>query len=146
MGLADKAIATLSDSAEYATDPGLKAKVFFELAECSAAKGNLEEARSQLAEILTSVEAGRLAHEVAVKLADVCLKLGQDTQTISICLQLLDSGPSTQIKQKALNILATAYQRQKNYDRAALALLDQWDKTGALSPETSRGNKNTKSQ
>jgi tetratricopeptide (TPR) repeat protein len=135
MGLADRAIATLGDSAEYLTDPQLKAKVSFELAECSAAKGNLEEARSQLTEILALVEPGPLAHEVAVKLADVCLKLGQDAQTISICLQLLDSGPSAQVKQKALNILTTAYQQQKNYDKAALALLGQWDKTDTLSPK-----------
>jgi len=135
MGLADRAIATLGDSAEYLTDPQLKAKVSFELAECSAAKGNLEEARSQLTEILALVEPGSLAHEVAVKLADVCLKLGQDAQTISICLQLLDAGPSAQIKQKALNILTTAYQQQKNYDKAALALLGQWDKTDTLSPK-----------
>jgi len=135
MGLADRAIATLGDSAEYLTDPQLKAKVSFELAECSAAKGNLEEARSQLTEILALVEAGPLAHEVAVKLADVCLILGQDAQTISICLQLLDSGPSAQVKQKALNILTTAYQQQKNYDKAALALLGQWDKTDTLSPK-----------
>ncbi len=135
MGLADKAIVTLGDSAEYLTDPQLKAKVSFELAECSAAKGNLEEARSQLTEILALVEPGPLAHEVAVKLADVCLKLGQDAQTISICLQLLDSEPSAQVKQKALNILTTAYQQQKNYDKAALALLGQWDKTDTLSPK-----------
>jgi tetratricopeptide (TPR) repeat protein len=141
MGLADRAIATLGDSAEYLTDPQLKAKVSFELAECSAAKGNLEEARSQLTEILALVEPGPLAHEVAVKLADVCLKLGQDAQTISICLQLLDSGPSAQVKQKALNILTTAYQQQKNYDKAALALLGQWDKADAPTTPESRNNK-----
>lgn len=129
MGLVDKAIATLGDRAEYVTAPQVKAKVSFELAMCSAAKGDLELARSKLTEILAFVEPGPFAHEVALKLADVCRKLGQNAQTISICLQLLDSGPSAQVKQKALNILATAYQQQKNYDKAALALLGRWDET-----------------
>jgi len=55
------------------------------------------------------------------------LKLGQNSQAISVCSQLLDLGPAEQIKQKALNILATAYTRQKNYDRAALALTGRWN-------------------
>ena len=129
MGLAERAIAILGDRAEYLADEQLKMKVSFELAACSVAKGDLELARSKLVEILTSTEPGPFAHEAALTLADVCLKLGQDAQTISICMQLLDSGPSEQVKQKALNTLATAYQQQKNYDKAALALLGRWDRT-----------------
>jgi hypothetical protein len=41
-------------------------------------------------------------------------------------LQLLDSGLSAEIKQKTLNVLAAAYNQQKNYDKAALALSGQW--------------------
>ncbi len=127
MGLIDKAITTLGDKAEYLDDPKLKARVSFELAECLVAGGDLEVARSKLAEILTFVEPGFFSHEVALKLAEVCLKLGQNAQTISICSQLLNSRPSAQIRQKALNTLATAYQQQKNYDKAAMALADKWD-------------------
>ena len=127
MGLVGRAITTLGDRAEYLDDPKLKAKVSFELAECLAAEGDLEIARSKLTEILTSVEPGSLAHEVALKLAEVCLKLGQNAQTISTCSQLLDSGPSAQIKQRALNILAMVYQQQKNYDKAAMALAGKWN-------------------
>jgi len=128
MGLADEAIAVLGDKAEYVLDSQLKAKISFERAKCSIAKGNLESARKNLSEILVLVEpstTGGLAHEVGCELADVCLKLGQDPQAISICLQLLDSEPQAPIKQRALNLLATAYTQQKNYDQAALALLGQ---------------------
>jgi hypothetical protein len=31
------------------------------------------------------------------------------------------------LKQKALELLATAYTRQKDYDKAALALIGQWN-------------------
>ena len=127
MGLADEAIAALGDRAQYTLDPQVKVGISFELAKCYIAKENLELARRDLAEIIMLVEPGPLAHEIALELADVCLKLGQNSQTISICSQLLDLGPSAKTKQKALDILAAAYSRQKNYDRAALTLLGKWN-------------------
>jgi tetratricopeptide (TPR) repeat protein len=126
MGLVDKAIVILDDRAESISDSRLKTKVFLELSDCYVDKGDFELARGKLAEILVAIEPGPLAHEVALKLADVCLKLGHNSQAESVCLQLLDLEPPEQIKQKALDLLATAYNRQRNYDRAALALLGQW--------------------
>ncbi|MHC4556815.1 MAG: hypothetical protein ACYS80_05865, partial [Planctomycetota bacterium] len=102
------------------------ARISFELARCYIAKGNLEPARSSLSEILSVVEPGLLAQRTALELADVCLKLDRSSQTISVCLQLLDSDLPAEIKQKALNMLAAAYNQQKNYDKAALALSGQW--------------------
>jgi tetratricopeptide (TPR) repeat protein len=131
MGLVDKAIGAVGDMAEYLPDSQLKVRMFFELANCFIAKGNLEFAREKLTEILVMVEPGLLAHEITLKLAEVCLRLDQNSQAISICLQLLDSNPSAPVSQKALEILATAYNRQKNYDRAALALLGRWQGTEA---------------
>jgi tetratricopeptide (TPR) repeat protein len=130
MGLADKAIAALDDRVEYISDTQLKAKISFELTKCYIAKGNFERAYSDLTEILVLAEHGPFAHEITLELADVCLKLGQNSQTISICSQLLDLDPSAPIRQKTLSVLATAYNRQKNYDRAALALLGQWNEAG----------------
>jgi len=126
MGLVNNAIGTLGDRAQYLADPQSKARVFFELADCYIAKGNLELARKNLAETLVFVEPGPLAQEIALRLANVCLRLGQDSQTISVCSQLLDSNPPAETKQKALDLLATAYNRRKDYDKAVLALLGQW--------------------
>ncbi len=126
MGLVDKAVAALGDRTQYLSEPQLKARILFELTKCYIAEGKLELARRKLTEILVLVEPGPLADQVAVKLAGVCLKLGQNSQTISVCSQLLDSGPSEAIRQKALELLATAYNRQKNYDRAVSALLGRW--------------------
>ena len=131
MGLVDKAIVALGDRVEYIPDSQLKARMSFELTNCYIAKGNLELARANLTEILVLVEPGPFAHDIALELANVCLKLGQNSQAISVCSQLLDLGPSEWIKQEALNILATAYTRQKNYDSAALALLGRWNGTEA---------------
>jgi tetratricopeptide (TPR) repeat protein len=131
MGLADEAIAALGDRAQYALDTQVKAAITLELAKCYIARGNLELALNDLFGILMLVEPGPLAHEIALELADVCLKLGYSSQTISICSQLLDLGPSAPIKIKALDILAAAYRRQKDYDRAALALLGKWNEPKA---------------
>ncbi len=126
MGLPDEAIAALGDIAEYLPDSQLKTRVSFELVNCYIAKGDLEFAHKKLAEILISAAPGPLVHEIALELAEVCLKLGQNSQTVFVCLQLLDSAVSARIKQKTLKVLAAAYKRQKKFDDAALALFGQW--------------------
>jgi len=141
MGLVDKALALLGDVVQYLPDSWLKAKVSFEQAKCSIAKGDLQAARKCLAEVLVFVEPGPLAHEVRYELADVCFKLGDNAQAILICSQLLggakpwtESSPPSAgdleaaTKQKALDLLAKAYTEEKNYEKAALALLSQWPK------------------
>jgi len=140
IGLFDKAIAILGDRAEYIVEPQLKAKISFELTRCYVAKGDLELAHRDLTKILTFVESGPLAHEVALELADVCLKQGQNPQTISISSQLLDLDPPEQVKQRALALLATAYRRQKNYDRAAYTLLCRWNGAESLNEKTTFGS------
>ena len=126
MGLVDNAIVILGDRAEYIPDPQLKAEICFELSECYIEKGDLNLAHGKLAEILVLAESGPLSHKSALRLGDVCLRLGQNSQTISVCSQLLDLQPSEQIKQEALKLLSMAYSQQKDHDRAALALLGQW--------------------
>ncbi len=125
IGLPDEAITALGDIAEYLPDSQLKTRVSFELVNCYIAKGDLEFAHKKFAEILISAAPGPLTHEIALELAEVCLKLGQNSQTVSVCLQLLDLAASARIKQKASKLLAAAYNRQKKYDNAALALLGQ---------------------
>jgi len=126
LGLIDTAIVTLRDRAEFVSDSQLNAKMSFELAKCYIAQGNLEKARNDLTEILGIVEPGSLAQEIAMKLADVCLKLERGSQAVSVCLQLLESDVPEQRKQQILEMLAAAYNQQKNYDKATLALSGQW--------------------
>ena len=126
MGLVNNAVAILRDRSEYINDTQLKTKIEFELAKCYIQKDNLDLAQKKLAEILALAEPGPLAHQVALKLGEICLKLGQDSHAVSVCSQLLELQPSEQIKQETLELLAMAYNQQKNYDRAALALLGQW--------------------
>lgn len=124
--LLDTAIVTLRDRVEYISDPELNAKISFELALCHIANGNFESARGVLSEILSNVEPGPLVLQAGMELADVCLKLERGSQAVSVCLQLLESDVSEQEKQKILKLLAEAYNQQKNYEKASLALSGQW--------------------
>jgi tetratricopeptide (TPR) repeat protein len=126
LGLVDYSIDSLRNRAEYVTDTKLRTKITFELARCYFADGDLELARSSYSDVLRAVEPGPMAESAALELAEVCLELGQSSQSISVCLQLLDSDLPEQTKQKALKTLADAYNHQKDYDKAALALSNQW--------------------
>ena len=126
LGLVDTAIESLSNRVEFVNDRQLKIKITFELAQCYLADGDLELARSNFSEVLRTVEPGPLAEETAIELADVCMKLGKSSQSISVCSQLLDSELTPQTKQKARKILADAYNQQKDYDKAARVLSNQW--------------------
>jgi len=126
LGLVDYAIDSLRNRAEYVTDPKLRIKITYELAQCYFANGDLELARSSYSDVLRAVEPGPMAENAALELAEVCLELGQSSQSISVCLQLLDTELTEQTKQRALKTLAAAYNHQKDYDKAALALSNQW--------------------
>ncbi len=126
LGLADTAIVSLRDRAQYVSDSQLGARIAFELAQCDIAKGNLEDARRRLSEVLGIVEPGPLAQRVALELTATCLKLGRSSQAISICLQLLNSNVTAETRQEILRLLAAAYRLEKDYDKAALALSGQW--------------------
>jgi tetratricopeptide (TPR) repeat protein len=126
LGLTDMAIVSLRDMTKYVSDTQLNARISFELAQCHMAKGDLEHARSSLSEILYAVEPGPLAQEAALALADACIRLDQDAQAVSVCLQLLDSNLPAERRQESLKTLAAAYSKQKKYNKAALTLSGQW--------------------
>jgi tetratricopeptide (TPR) repeat protein len=126
MGLVDKAVSAIGDRADYVSDALLKARILFELARCYEADGRLELARRNLSDILVIANKGLLFDSVAIELADVCKKLGRNSEAISVCVQLLNSQPEDDVKKQALLILAYVYRSQKDYDNALLALMGKW--------------------
>jgi len=123
MGMVEKAVAALADFEQYLADQNLKAQISLELANCYITNNDLELASKKLIETILVVDPGPLAHQAQCQLAEVCLKLGQNQQAVSICSRLLNSHPDQLIRQKTLKLLAAAYTRENNYDQAALALL-----------------------
>jgi tetratricopeptide (TPR) repeat protein len=128
IGMVEQALIVLGDKAQYVSDSQLKAQIYLEQAKCLFAKDDFEAARKNLAEALVLTEPGPLAQQIGCELADISLKLGKDSDVISICLQVLNSEPQDPIKQKAIDLLAAAYTEKKDFDKATLALTGQWTK------------------
>ena len=125
MGIPDKAIKAIGYNDEFLPASQLKTRMSFELANCYITKGDLDLAHNKLTDILMSAGPGPLSNEISLRLAEVCLELGQNSQAITVCKQLLDSEISVQIREKALKVQVAAYNHQKNFDNAALALVGQ---------------------
>lgn len=125
MGLVDKAISLISNRAGYIFKPQLQAKAYFELAQCCIEVQKLKSAHAHLATVLSLVEPGALMHETELELAHISLKLGKDEQTKSLCSKILEQTTSNDVRREALNLLATVYKNQKDYNKALEALLAQ---------------------
>jgi predicted negative regulator of RcsB-dependent stress response len=125
MGLVEKAMAALIDRAKYTANNQLKTRILLEINKCHIAKGELETARRNLADLLATAQPGPLTNDVALELANINLILNNDQQVIEICHKLLETQPSKEIKRKTQDLIAAAYSRQGNYDKAVLALLGQ---------------------
>ncbi|MCE5340908.1 MAG: tetratricopeptide repeat protein [Planctomycetaceae bacterium] len=126
MGLIDRALTIFGDRVEYTYDKQLRSQIYFELSQSYRQKGDLNTAGKLLSEVVVLAKAGPLLYDASISLANICLELGNGSQAISVCRQLLELEPEAGVKQKALEILAAAYKQNKNYDSAALALLGQW--------------------
>jgi tetratricopeptide (TPR) repeat protein len=125
MGLVEKAMAALIDRAKYTSNEQLKNRILFEINKCHITKGELETARRNLADLLATAQPGPLTNDVALELANINLMLNNNQQVIKICHKLLEMLPSKEIKRKTQDLIAAAYSRQGNYDKAVLALLGQ---------------------
>jgi hypothetical protein len=49
--------------------------------------------------------------------------LGQPDKTIALCRQVLDGNPPEPVRQRASDLLATAYADRQDFDKAAESLL-----------------------
>ena len=149
IGLADKAASLLEEKSQYLSSPELQAQVAFALAQCHLEEGDLESARNTLGAAFAAVEPGPLADQIGRELASVCLRLGQTTQAIAVCSQLLErlgvpnaelrtGGPERSAaseRQAILALLADAYRKQGKYNQAVAAMLDCYQ-----APELIKGN------
>jgi len=131
IGLFEEAVALLRGRMEYTFNSQLKGEIGLELARCYQALGDMDAARMKLGDALSEVEPGPLSEEIELELAEVCLEVGEDSEAITICLQLLDTGPSETTNRRALQVLAGAYGGLGDYERAVMALLGRWTKSQA---------------
>ena len=122
LGVTETAIDILRNRTDYLLESQLNARISYELAICYIANGNLDLARKYLSKVLRISEPGELAQEATFQLANVCLQIGQISQTVSLCNQLLELNLPITLKQKTQELLAEAYNKEKKYEKAVLAL------------------------
>lgn len=124
IGLIDKAVAILGEKAQYLPSPELKGKIALELTACYRDQGQFEQARAVLSETFALVEPGALAEELGSELARISMRVGQATQAVSVCTQLLEHTTSPIARRRIRALLAEAYRAQKRYDQAVSVLLN----------------------
>lgn len=124
MSLYGKAISVLADKAEYLSDKQLKSQMFYEIAICKIASGDMSSAYNTLMDTIEICEPGELNDRITAALADICLKLDRNKQARDLCTGLINNSSSKEIKVQARQIIAEVYRRENNFDKAALALLD----------------------
>ncbi|HEX41131.1 MAG TPA: tetratricopeptide repeat protein [Phycisphaerales bacterium] len=123
IGLADLAVGLIRHRVQYLVDPELKARANLDLARSLKALGHIDEAAACLGDILVYAASGPTAQTVQYELAAACLELNRHEQTVGICLDLLRSDPPDDLRQQTFRLLAQAYARQRDYERAAQALI-----------------------
>jgi tetratricopeptide (TPR) repeat protein len=135
MRLPERALALLRCGIVSASSPQTGSRMTVELARCLADSDDLEGARQVLADAVPKMEAGPLARGAAVDLAELCLKTGRNDQAAGVCREVLKAQCSDDIRRRAQNLLAAAYAREKDYERAAMALSGKVpDEQGARKP------------
>ena len=126
-GFLKRSIELLENNKGSVSDPLLNARISYELSLSLIEMGQLLKAQKELSNTLVTVDSGPWAHKIALTLAQVCLDLGQESQAVSVCQSVLKLGPEPLLLKQASELLATAYSNQKNYDKAAQALIGQWN-------------------
>jgi ATP/maltotriose-dependent transcriptional regulator MalT len=145
IGLAERAIPSLTEKSSLLPSPELKGTVALELAECHTANGDLAQAVRTLGEAFVLVEPGELAQQIGGKLAELSLRANQPERAISVCAQLLTSAPTTQ-KAHLLKLQAEAYRQQREYGRAVAVLLSRYTDVTAARPSGAGATAETQRQ
>lgn len=141
IGLVNKAVALLQEKGQFLPSPELKGTVAMELAACYIDNDDVESARKTLSDAFAMVGPGPLAQQIGRELVRTCLRLGQTSQAVSVCSQLLEHASAVE-KPPVLNLLAEAYRKQGQYDRAMAAMLNRYDE--ATDPNLVRTSPGTK--
>ncbi len=128
IGLVNKAIILLQEKGQFLPSPELKGTVALELAACHVNNNDMESARRTLSDAFALVRPGPLAQQIGRELARTCLRLGQTSQAVSVCSQLLEHASAAE-RAPVLRLLAEAYRKQGQYDRAVVAMLNRYDET-----------------
>lgn len=135
MRLPEQAMSLLRRALPACSSAETHARMTLQLARSMADGGDANLARETLCELLPKMEPGPLAHRTALDLAEACVRTEHNAQAITVCRELLKSPCSEEVRRNARAILGRAYVREKDYQRAAMALSGMpLDAQGAAKP------------
>lgn len=154
MHLPQKALDLINDRFDYIIQPDLRAKAYFETGQCYIELNQAEKAHLSFIKLLSIAEPGTLADYATLKLAEISLQLDKTDKAIELCSQLLTRQISDDLRQAAVHILARAYKKQNNLEKAISILVEQADvlqnnssdKTASGSSQTQYPSENKTSQ
>ncbi len=129
--LVDASISMLRRKIEFIADPKLRALLSFELAKSYVIVGDLDFAKKELIENLTSLPADSDELNMAnIMLIDSCMKLKNYDQARYAALQYLNSQPPEKERKQVSNMLGRIYTKLDQLDKAALAYAGIFARTG----------------
>jgi len=135
IGLPDRGLRVLRGRQDAVSSLAARVAMEVELARCCAAMGDSEGARQHLTQALPHLEAGPVAWQAAMDLAQIHLDGNRCAQAVSLYQGLLAQALPDDVRRRALAALGGAYLRDRDYVRAALVLAGKTaDPEGAARP------------
>jgi tetratricopeptide (TPR) repeat protein len=144
MHLPGKALDIINDRFDYILQPKLRAEAYFEVGQCYIELNQPEKAHLCFVKLLAIAEPGPIADQATLKLAELSLQLDKIDKAIELCSQLLARQIPEDLRQAAVHIMAQAYKKQNNLEKAVSLLVEQVEASkDTTSDKTASGNSQT---
>jgi tetratricopeptide (TPR) repeat protein len=144
MHLPQKALDLINDRFDYILQPNLRTKAYFEIGQCYIELNQTEKAHLCFVKLLAITEPGPIADQATLKLAELSLQLDKTDKAIELCSQLLARQIPDDLRQAAIHIMAQAYKKQNNLEKAISLLVEQADVSQETTGDkTASGNSQT---
>ncbi|MBW8014807.1 MAG: tetratricopeptide repeat protein [Planctomycetes bacterium] len=128
MNLPGDGISILKQKIAYMANFQLRSTLMLELGRCYVAADELEKAYDEIAIAITDMPPGELLLTANNEFAEICMELGKEQQAVEVCLGVLNSPNTKDIRYQTCRILGRAYKKQKKYEKAAEAFAGIFDK------------------
>ena len=127
--LVEEAITILVKNIEYISSQRLRAKLGLELGKCYMVKGNYTLASKELANALNKTEPGLESNLINLSLAECLIAQQQYKTAINTCREVLNTNPTDEHKQEAMNLVGIAYTKLGDFENASLAYAGKFEET-----------------
>jgi tetratricopeptide (TPR) repeat protein len=104
--------------------PLIKAKLLYEMALCCENQHNPQMAFQYLAKCLTASQDNSIFPAATLKLAQINFQLEQYEKAKKLCDNIILMQCPSEIKHETADLIAKIYLKQKNFDKAAMALIE----------------------